>query len=173
MEVVRKDVVSVALDHPNSVTLVFASHKRPGGGYLNHERGQEEYIARRSDLVERLQPYLGYQAKHAGSLEEGEQVPVHRRRQGADGAAVPGDLCGQGNQPREVAGAPLDGTDDLHVPLPLPDIGLMGDEVRRRCHISEQRNTQARCGSSPERSSDPLARIAHDISSQPTESWLS
>jgi uncharacterized protein (TIGR02452 family) len=37
---------------------VFASHKRPGGGYKNHEKGQEEFIARRTNLVDRLQPFL-------------------------------------------------------------------------------------------------------------------
>jgi len=55
---VKADTVSAAIRYPDSISLVFASHKRPGGGYQNHERGQEEWIARRSDLVERLQPYL-------------------------------------------------------------------------------------------------------------------
>lgn len=53
----KSDTVTAALQYPDSVSLVFASHKRPGGGYLRHERGQEEWIARRTDLVERLQPF--------------------------------------------------------------------------------------------------------------------
>ena len=53
------DTVAAAEKYPGSVTLVFASHKRPGGGWQNHERGQEEWIARRTDLVARLQPSLG------------------------------------------------------------------------------------------------------------------
>jgi uncharacterized protein (TIGR02452 family) len=55
---VQTDMISAALQYPESATLVYASHKRPGGGWENHEKGQEEYIARRTNLVERLQPYL-------------------------------------------------------------------------------------------------------------------
>jgi uncharacterized protein (TIGR02452 family) len=51
------DTLSAALKYPGSVSLVFASHKRPGGGYKNHEKGQEEHIARRTDLVDRLESY--------------------------------------------------------------------------------------------------------------------
>jgi len=54
----KKDTIAAAIEYPNSISLVFASHKRPGGGYINHERGQEEWIARRTNLVERLQPYI-------------------------------------------------------------------------------------------------------------------
>lgn len=54
----KADTISAAIQYPDSISLVFASHKRPGGGYQNHERGQEEWIARRTDLVQRLQPYL-------------------------------------------------------------------------------------------------------------------
>jgi hypothetical protein len=54
----KADTITAALQYPGSISLVFASHKRPGGGYENHERGQEEWIARRTNLVERLQPYL-------------------------------------------------------------------------------------------------------------------
>jgi uncharacterized protein (TIGR02452 family) len=54
----KSDTISASLKYPDSVSLVFASHRRPGGGYMNHERGQEEWIARRTDLVERLQPHL-------------------------------------------------------------------------------------------------------------------
>jgi uncharacterized protein (TIGR02452 family) len=54
---IKKDTLSTALKYPGSVSLLFASHKRAGGGYKNHEQGQEEHIARRTDLVERLQPY--------------------------------------------------------------------------------------------------------------------
>ena len=54
----KTDTITAALRYPGSVSLVFASHKRPGGGYKNHERGQEEWIARRTNLVDRLQPYL-------------------------------------------------------------------------------------------------------------------
>lgn len=53
----KKDTVAAALDYPGSVSLVYASHKRAGGGYKNHEKGQEEFIARRTDLVPRLKPY--------------------------------------------------------------------------------------------------------------------
>jgi uncharacterized protein (TIGR02452 family) len=55
---IKMDTLSAALRHPGSVSLLFASHKRPGGGYKNHEQGQEEHIARRTDLVDRLIPYL-------------------------------------------------------------------------------------------------------------------
>lgn len=55
---IKKDTLSAALEHPDSISLLFASHKRPGGGYKNHEKGQEEHIARGTNLVERLQPYL-------------------------------------------------------------------------------------------------------------------
>lgn len=55
----KADTVTAALQHPGSISLVFASHLRPGGGYINHEKGQEEWIARRTDLVDRLQPFLG------------------------------------------------------------------------------------------------------------------
>lgn len=58
IERIKKDTITIALAHPGSISLVYASHKRPGGGYLNHERGQEEYIARRTDLVDKLSPYL-------------------------------------------------------------------------------------------------------------------
>ena len=54
---VNQDTVAAALDRPGSVSLVYASHKRAGGGYKNHEKGQEEFIARRTDLVTRLEPY--------------------------------------------------------------------------------------------------------------------
>jgi hypothetical protein len=54
----KTDTISAAITYPDSISLVFASHKRPGGGYKNHEKGQEEYIARRTDLVDKLQPYL-------------------------------------------------------------------------------------------------------------------
>lgn len=54
----KADTITAALQYPGSISLVFASHKRPGGGYMNHERGQEEWIARRTDLVDKLQPYL-------------------------------------------------------------------------------------------------------------------
>jgi len=54
----KADTITAAIRYPDSISLVFASHRRPGGGYMNHERGQEEWIARRTDLVERLQPYL-------------------------------------------------------------------------------------------------------------------
>lgn len=53
----KTDTITAALKYPGSISLVFASHKKPGGGYLNHERGQEEWIARRTDLVEKLQPF--------------------------------------------------------------------------------------------------------------------
>jgi uncharacterized protein (TIGR02452 family) len=55
---IKTDTITAALKYPGSISLIFASHKRPGGGYLNHERGQEEWIARRTDLVERLQPFI-------------------------------------------------------------------------------------------------------------------
>jgi uncharacterized protein (TIGR02452 family) len=55
---IKNDTLSTALLYPGSISLLFASHKRPGGGYKNHERGQEEHIARRTNLVERLTPYL-------------------------------------------------------------------------------------------------------------------
>lgn len=58
MQEIKTDTITASLMHPDSISLVFASHKRAGGGYKNHEHGQEEYIARRTDLVERLQPYL-------------------------------------------------------------------------------------------------------------------
>lgn len=54
----QNDTISEALKHQDSISLVFASHKRPGGGWKRHKKGQEEYIARRTNLVERLQPYL-------------------------------------------------------------------------------------------------------------------
>lgn len=54
----KADTITASIAYPESISLVYASHKRPGGGYMNHERGQEEYIARRSNLVESLQPYL-------------------------------------------------------------------------------------------------------------------
>jgi uncharacterized protein (TIGR02452 family) len=54
----KADTITAALKYPGSISLVFASHRRPGGGFMNHERGQEEWIARRTDLVGRLQPYL-------------------------------------------------------------------------------------------------------------------
>lgn len=54
----KADTITAALKYPGSISLVFASHKRPGGGYKNHDRGQEEWIARKTDLVDRLQPYL-------------------------------------------------------------------------------------------------------------------
>ena len=54
----KKDTIAAALAYPGSISLVYASHKRPGGGYRNHERGQEEFIARRTNLVESLQPHL-------------------------------------------------------------------------------------------------------------------
>lgn len=57
---IRADTITASLKYPGSVSLVFASHKRPGGGYQNHERGQEEWIARRTDLVEKLQSYLDH-----------------------------------------------------------------------------------------------------------------
>jgi uncharacterized protein (TIGR02452 family) len=53
----KADTITAALKYQNSISLVFASHKRPGGGWMNHELGQEEWIARRSDLVDRLEPY--------------------------------------------------------------------------------------------------------------------
>ena len=74
----KTDTISAALDNPGSVSLVFASHKRPGGGYKNHEKGQEEYIARRTDLVQRLQPYLhlyGDNKKPFYILLEGLKIP--------------------------------------------------------------------------------------------------
>jgi hypothetical protein len=37
----KADTIMAALKYPGSISLVFASHKRPGGGYQNHERGQE------------------------------------------------------------------------------------------------------------------------------------
>lgn len=58
MITIKKDTLSADLENPGSVSLLFASHKRPGGGYKNHENGQEEHIARRTDLVERLSEYL-------------------------------------------------------------------------------------------------------------------
>ena len=54
---ITSDAVEAALRYEGSITLVFASHKRPGGGWLNHEKGQEEFIARRTNLVKRLTPY--------------------------------------------------------------------------------------------------------------------
>jgi len=54
---VKADTVTTALKYPDSISLVFASHKRPGGGWINHEKGQEEWIARRTNLVDRLEPY--------------------------------------------------------------------------------------------------------------------
>jgi hypothetical protein len=53
----NSDTLAAAMKYPESISLVFASHKRPGGGYKNHENGQEEYIARRSNLVDRLSRY--------------------------------------------------------------------------------------------------------------------
>jgi len=58
MNKIKTDTISAALQYPGSISLVFASHKRPGGAWENHEKGQEEWIARRSNLVERLDPYL-------------------------------------------------------------------------------------------------------------------
>jgi len=58
MITIQSDTITAALQYPGSIALVFASHKRAGGGYLNHEKGQEEWIARRSNLVECLQPHL-------------------------------------------------------------------------------------------------------------------
>jgi len=55
---ITSDAVEAALRYEGSITLVFASHKRPGGGWQNHEKGQEEFIARRTNLVKRLTPYL-------------------------------------------------------------------------------------------------------------------
>jgi hypothetical protein len=57
IEHLNKDTVAAALMYPGSISLVYASHKRAGGGYKNHEKGQEEFIARRTDLVERLAPF--------------------------------------------------------------------------------------------------------------------
>ena len=65
MITVTVDTVTAARLHPGSITLVFASHKRPGGGWKQHEQGQEEYIARRSDLVMRLQPYINRYGNNA------------------------------------------------------------------------------------------------------------
>lgn len=53
----KADTITAAIKYPESISLVFASHLRPGGGWMNHERGQEEWIARRTDLVEKLQPF--------------------------------------------------------------------------------------------------------------------
>ena len=55
---IKADTITAALQYPGSISLVFASHKRAGGGWKNHEKGQEEWIARRSNLVDRLQPHL-------------------------------------------------------------------------------------------------------------------
>lgn len=53
----KGDTISVSLEYQDSISLIFASHKRPGGGYLRHENGQEEWIARRTNVVEKLQEY--------------------------------------------------------------------------------------------------------------------
>lgn len=46
-----KDCLEEAYEHQGNVSvLVFASHKRYGGGYKNHSKGQEEYLFNRTNL---------------------------------------------------------------------------------------------------------------------------
>lgn len=97
---IKTDTITAALKYPGSVSLVFASHKRPGGGYLNHERGQEEWIARRTDLVERLQPYLnlyGDNTKPFYILLEGLKIKGTNEQR--DFICVPAPLAPKKGQP--------------------------------------------------------------------------
>jgi hypothetical protein len=47
------DCLIEASKHNDVSILVFASHKRYGGGYRNHSKAQEEYLFNNTDLANR------------------------------------------------------------------------------------------------------------------------